>query len=449
MSGPAADTEHYLAQYEQAHARLPGRGLAWLEETRRGALERFATLGFPAPREEAWRYTPVSPIAGRRFRLAEPPGDGLDFDRIVPHTLGGIDHHLLVFVDGSYAPALSRPLPLPKGVVLCSLAQALERTPERLEAHLARHADSSARAFTALNTAFLADGAYIHLPRGVRLAEPIELLFLSRTRGDAPAAAHPRNLIVAEEGSGALIIERYAALQEGAYFTNAVTEIFTGPGAVLEHYKLQQEALNAYHIGELHVEQARDSVFISHSISLGGALVRNDLRAVLGAEGADCTLNGLYLAGGRQHVDNHTRIDHAKPHGTSRELYKGILDGAARGVFNGKVVVHPDAQKTDAQQQNKNLLLSRNAEIDTKPELEIYADDVKCTHGATVGQLDRDTLFYLRSRGIDLEDARSLLTYAFATDVLQHVRLAPLRASIERVLVERLPKGERIKEFLL
>ena len=260
-------------------------------------------------------------------------------------------------------------------------------------------------------------------------------------------AIYPRNVLAAEEGARATVVEHYTGPAGSAYFTNAVTQITTGADATIEHYKLQQEGLQAFHVGGIHATQARASRFASHSLSLGAALARNDISTTFDAQGCEATLNGLYLAGGRQHVDHHTRMDHVKPRGTSREYYRGVLDGAARGVFNGKVTVHEGAQQTDAHQANHNLLLSKDAEVDTKPQLEIYADDVKCTHGATVGQLDDAALFYLRSRGVNEALARSLLVYAFAHDVIDRIRVAPLRAHLEQVLLARLPQGERIKEL--
>jgi Fe-S cluster assembly protein SufD len=273
------------------------------------------------------------------------------------------------------------------------------------------------------------------------VAEPIQLVFLT-TPSAEPAVAHPRTLILAGINSQAAIIETFAALEDGVYFTNGVTEIVLGEGAVLDHTKVQRESKNAFHIATQQVHQARASNITSHSIALGGGLVRNDVNVVLDAEGCECTLNGLYLANGRQHIDNHTRIDHARPHCASHELYKGILDGKAHGVFNGKIYVHQDAQKTDAKQTNKTLLLSEDAVINSKPQLEIYADDVKCTHGATIGQLDEEAVFYLRSRGVGQEEARSLLTYAFANDIISRIKVEPIRAGLEQALLA----DRRVKE---
>jgi Fe-S cluster assembly protein SufD len=382
-------------------------------------------------------------------------------------------------VNGLYQPALSTVDTLPRGVKVGSLAAALDTDFERVETHLARCARFEDHAFVALNTALMEDGAFVHIPRGVVVEEPIHLLFIG-TAGADPMVSHPRNLIVAEENSQATVIESYVGGQvfgcSGVqvfgsdkdapafdvagpehlntrtpehpipYFTNAVTEIIAAENAVLDHYKVQRESEAAFHVATLQVQQGRSSNFTSHSISVGGALVRNDIRVVLDGPGGEATLNGLYIVNGRQHVDHHTVIDHAKPHCNSHELYKGILDGHATAVFNGKIYVRPDAQKTDAKQTNQNLLLSRDAVIDTKPQLEIFADDVRCTHGATVGRLDEDALFYLRSRGIGLAEARSLLTYAFASDVLARIKVEPLRTQLEELLFARLsksPPGER------
>ncbi|HEY7787437.1 MAG TPA: Fe-S cluster assembly protein SufD, partial [Casimicrobiaceae bacterium] len=418
--------------------------IPWLSRMRRRALDQFAQTGLPSQRDEDWKYTSVAGIAKRPFALS-PVGagnDGVTSARIDALAFGRFSSHRLVFVDGRYARALSEAGPLPGGVTLGSLGEALAVGAESLERFLGdarRHT-----VFATLNTAFMADGLYLHLPRGTAVAEPIHALFISTS---ADAAAYPRNLIVAEEGAQATVVEHYVGLDDSQYLTNAVTQIFADADSTIAHYKLQQEALRAFHIAGIHVAQSRASRLESHSIALGALLARTDLTTGFDAEGCAATLNGLYLVGGRQHVDHHTRIDHARPHGTSREYYKGILDGASRGVFNGKVIVHRDAQRTDAHLANHNLLLSKAAEIDTKPQLEIDADDVKCTHGATVGQLDDAQMFYLRSRGVDEAMARSLLTYAFAHDVIERIRIAPLRTQLEQVLFSRLPQGDRIREL--
>ncbi|MEP6965661.1 MAG: Fe-S cluster assembly protein SufD, partial [Polaromonas sp.] len=319
---------------------------------------------------------------------------------------------------------------------LTSLAQALDATPEALEPWLT--SEETPGAFDALNSAFMADGAYLHLKRGTVLLAPVHLLFISTGSG---SASHLRNVIVAEAGAQASVVEHYAGADGAVYFTNAVTRIFAADNASIEHHKLQQEAAGAFHVAGIHALQQRDSRLASHSFTLGAALSRNDITTVFGASGCEATLNGLYLVGGQQHVDNHTRIDHRQPSGTSRENYRGVMEGRSHAVFNGKVIVHPGAQKTRAHQVNHNLLLSWDAEIDTKPQLEIFADDVICNHGATVGQLDETQLFYLRSRGVEEALARRLLVHAFAHDVIEPLRVAALRGRLEQILLARLPQA--------
>jgi Fe-S cluster assembly protein SufD len=444
-SGEAdAAVAHFLAEYRAVAPSLPGAGTDWVRARRQTAIARFEALGFPGARDEHWKYTRVAPITRRGFKLAARTCVGLDEDDLAPYLLTGLDCHRLVFVNGWYAPHLSRVGRLPDGLTLASLAQVLDESPERVRPWLA--AEGFRSGFDALNAGFLADGAWVELAPGCVAEDPIHLLYLSTGQAE-PTVAHVRNLVVGSATSQARIVESYVGLG-GEHFTNAVTTIALDQGAVLEHYKLQEEAETAHHIARLDARQGRDSRFVSHSVSLGGALSRNDIAAWLDAEGAECTLNGLYMVSGRQHVDFHTSVDHARPHGTSREYYKGILGGRSRGVFNGRVHVHPGAQRTDSQQANQNLLLSRDAEVDTKPELEIYADDVKCSHGATVGQLDPDMLFYLRARGIDEAAARGLLTYGFAQDVIERMTLPAVRQRLERLLVTRVPEADQVQAML-
>jgi len=443
MTTPTID--HYRSQYETWAGKLPGQPLPWLRRTRETALERFAHRGFPTVRDEEWKYTRVTPIAEHPFTPAAQACIGLDEDDIAGLLIAGAASHLLVFVNGHFTPSLSRPGRLPDGVILSSLAAAVEQQPERLEPHLGRLSDPDTSGFCALNTAFITDGAYLHLPDGVTVEEPIELLFLTTRQGEA-VFSQPRNLIVAGDRAGATVIESYASLGDSGHFTNAITEAVVGNGAALEHIRLQGESDQAFHVATVQVRQGRDSRFTSHALGLGGRLTRTDINSVLDGEGAECTLNGLYVAADRRHVDFHTRIDHARPRCTSRELYKGILDGGARAVFNGKIYVHPDAQQTDAQQANRNLLLSPRAEVDTKPQLEIYADDVKCSHGATVGQLDEDAVFYLRSRGMDATTARHLLTYAFAGEVVARINDGGVRRRVEERLAARLGEEQVIQQ---
>ncbi|MEN6605088.1 MAG: Fe-S cluster assembly protein SufD [Bryobacteraceae bacterium] len=401
-----------------------------IESIRQHAASRFAELGFPTTKEEEWRFTNVSPIARTQFSAA--PSDlsgweGAALDQGLFRRVSGVR---LVFVNGRYSPALSFQRPA-KGIRAASLSEANGDA----EAHLARHAAYQNRAFVAMNTAKFGDGAWVEIPRGTIMEEPIHLVFLA-SGGDVPVVSFPRSLVVIGADSEVTLIESYIG-QGASYFTNAVTEIVAGDHTIVDHYKLQQEDERSFHVAALQAQIGREASFSTHSISLGGGLVRNDVNAVLD-EGAEAVVNGLYLASGKQHVDNHTVIDHARPHGTSRELYKGILDGGSTAVFNGKIIVRPDAQKTDAKQTNKNLLLSEDAAINTNPELQILADDVRCTHGATIGQLDQEAIFYLQSRGIGKEEARDLLTYAFARDIVERIKVAPLSALLEQVLTERL-----------
>lgn len=434
----ATAREHYLAEFSRVDAALPGRKLPWLARTRQGALAAFAETALPTQRQEDWKYTSVAALDKGRF-VVPPAGFA---DQAVAALIDAqrlVEAYLLVFVNGYYQPQLSHVDVLPAGATIGSLGEALESTPQRLEEWLARPAPAYASGFAALNAAFMADGAFIHLAAGVALERPIHLLFVA-TDGESEFAIHPRNLIVAEAGSEVSIVEHYVALEGVRYFTNARTDLRIGRGAQVAHHRLQQESLAAFHIAALDVDQADGSRFTSNVFAFGGALSRLDLGVGLNAEHAECTLNGLYQIGGRQHVDHHTRIDHAQPRSVSRELYKGVLAGHARAVFNGKVIVQRDAQQSDAQQSNRNLLLSDDAEVDTKPQLEIYADDVKCTHGATVGQLDAGQLFYLRSRGIDAAAARRLLTFAFADEVVRRLsapNLLPLRTRLEKLLLGR------------
>jgi Fe-S cluster assembly protein SufD len=385
---------------------------------RREAFDRFAAVGFPTGDEEEWRFTDLSPLAEVPFKLAAGTPNPNQFAAVARGPLKACQ---LAFVDGRPAPAFTA-LALPKGVTVAPLSAGL---PERL----GRLAPIEQGAFAALNAAFYADGAYVRIPRGMKVETPIHLLFLSGLHGE-PYMTHPRVLVVAEENARATIVESYLGPAGGVYFTNAVTEVAAAEGAALDYYKVQRESLDAFHVARFQARLERSASLTHHSISLGARIARNDLGVVLDGEGAEGTLNGLYEVAGAQLVDHHTTIDHAKPHGTSRELYKGILDGRARGVFDGRIVVRADAQKTNAMQTNKNLLLSKEALVNTKPQLEINANDVKCKHGATIGQLDQDVLFYLRSRGIGLAEARRLLVHAFASEIVDEVKLDAVRAQL-------------------
>ncbi len=421
-----------FADFERGAAAGP----SWLTPLRKAAFSRFDEVGFPTRHDEEWRFSNPATLAETPFQLAQPTE--VSAADIAPFAFPEIGGTRLVFVNGGYIPALSVRGSLPQGVTVGNLSEAFTAHHPAIEPHLARVAKFDT-AFPALNTAFLSDGACVHIPRGVVVTEPIHLLFLSTEAGH-PTVSHPRTLIVAEENSQATIVESYAGIGQGTTLTNAVTEIVVGPSANLDHYKLVRESKAAFHVATMQVQMARQSVFSSHAINLSGLFVRNDANAVLGAEHGECTLNGLSLIDGKRLVDNHTAIDHALPNCNSHELYKYILDEQGRGVFNGKIYVREDAQKTDAKQTNQSLLLSDDAQINTKPQLEIFADDVKCTHGATIGQLDPEQQFYLQSRGIPKAEARNLLIYAFASDVVSRIKVAALRDQLDALLLAELPK---------
>jgi len=431
----------YIADFERFQQGRPAGEPAFVQALRRAGLDRFSALGFPNTRQEEWRLTNVAPIAQGTFHRAQGDPNAVGPEQIAAYDFPAAAR--LVFVDGRYSARLSSLASLPSGMVVTSLAEALASTPGLVEPWLGQLAGFEQQPFVALNTAFLGDGAFIHVPRGAA-SGLIHLLFLSSSEDGRATVSYPRNLFVAGESSQLTVVETYAGT--GAYFNCPVTELAAGPNAVVDHYKVQRESREAFHVATFQVQGKRNSVPRSHSISLGGGLVRNDVNAVLAGEGIDCILNGLYLVDGRQHVDNHMRVEHAKPHCASHELYKGVLDGRARAVFNGLIHVHKGAQKTDTKQSNRNLLLSRDAIANSNPQLEIYADDVKCTHGSTVGQLDEDAVFYLRSRGIGQEAARSLLTWAFASDIVERIQVEPVRKDLEEFLFARLPKGEVVRQ---
>jgi Fe-S cluster assembly protein SufD len=426
-----------LARFSEAEGRLSGRGLSWLDKARRSAISRFSELGFPGETNEDWRFTRVDPIASASFALPqEVKAETIDFRR---RQLANIDAHRLVFIDGRLAPSLSAVSGLPAGIRIGSLAEALKSEPSLLEPYLGGSAPE--QAFAALNAAFFDDGALIWIPRGLALDKPVHLLFIS-TASASPVMWNGRVLLVAETGSKVSILEEYASGGEGIYFANMVTELFIGENASVDYVKVQRDNDKSFHVAGLRARQERDSALNAHSISLGAALCRNDINVSLAGPGADCSLDGLYLAGGRQHVDFHTVIDHAAAHCSSRELFKGVLDGRARAVFNGLVRVQPGAQKTSAMLYNKNLLLSEEGLVNTKPEFKIYANDVQCKHGATVGQLSADALFYLRSRGIGAEAARRLLVYAFGREMVEKISLAPVREALSDVLAQSFRGGD-------
>lgn len=413
--------------WAEAFAQAPDAGPGWLVRRRREAFERFQSDGFPRPGDEEWRQTNVAPIAATAFEIPARP-------ERAPAPPARDHGPRLLFADGHLTAELTEGVP--SRAIVAPLSRVLAERPDLLEPHLGAVAPLGRRPFSALNTAFLQEGAVVVIPPRVVLPHPIEIVYTSHGQGRS-AVQHPRTLIVAGEGSQATVIESFTGRPTAPLLTNAVTEIVVGSGAVLHHVRVLDEG-EAWHVGALAAVQERDSRLHSHNICLGAALARLDIGSSLAGVGAECVLNGLYLAQGRQHVDNHTSLEHASPHCPSRELYKGILSGSARAVFNGRIVVRPDAQKTDAKQSNRNLLLSGEATVYTRPQLEIYADDVRCTHGATIGQLDEQALFYLRSRGIAADQARALLLHAFAAEILDRIPVPALREELDRTVSERL-----------
>jgi Fe-S cluster assembly protein SufD len=431
-------TEAYLQEFGARSGTATADGPEWLDSLRRSAIARFADTGFPTSRDEEWRFTPIGPIAKGVWRHASGSVHDLTRQQLAPYIFGHPEWTTLVFVDGAYSEALSSTPAIGHGVRAGSLSEALRADSALLEQHLARHAPIEGSPFTALSTAFMREGGFVHVPRNADLARPVHLVFVA-TSAAAGTVTHPRNLVVVEAGARVSVIESYVSLDEGAsYWTNAVTEVVAGANSWIEHTRIQRESEQAYHVALTHVEQERDSHYRSFSMAMGGSLARHNLTARLNGENVETLMYGLYLTRGQQVVDNHTAIHHDQPNCRSWEVYKGVLDGHSRAVFNGKVFVKPEAQKTDAKQTNRNLLLSDTAKVDTKPQLEIFADDVKCTHGATVGRLDDIALFYARSRGVPAATAQLLLTYAFAAEVTSEVALEPVRDELERLVRDRL-----------
>lgn len=437
--------QDYLESFIEFERLAAGRELPWLRHLRREAFARFCEVDFPTTHDEDWRFTPVSAISNTTFRLTQDcrlmpdlrllPDDQPTVSplQLIPWRMEGAGCQL-VFLNGHFAPELSLLNQPRDGVTVASLANELDRNSNSLEMHLGRYLDQQRDSFSALNTAFLQDGAYVHIRRGVIVEEPICLLFVSTLDDASPIMSHPRNLILMDEDSQATFVEEYVSLGSGTAFCNAVTELVAADNTVLSHYRIEREQPGTFNISTLRIQQARSANVASHSVLLGGALVRNNVHPVLAGEGGECLINGLFLGSDHQHIDNYMLVEHASPHCGSRQFYNGILDGHAHGVFHGRIIVHKDAQKTDAKQTNRNLLLSDDAQIDTKPQLEIHADDVKCTHGATIGQIDEEALFYLRSRGISEVSARNLLLRAFAGECIARMKEGPVRKHVESLV---------------
>ena len=436
----------YLQAYGQLRAERHEREPLWMQQLREDAWERFSARGFPTTHDEDWRFTNLASVAKIPFRRVLKSNVAHLAKEIEPFRLPGALCQL-VFVNGHFAPELSEADSVPTSLEWCALKRAVDCgiescAPGGIEQHLGRYADVRRDVFAALNTALWDDGAYLRIRRGAVIDRPVHLLYVSAGEAGQIAAqqimTHPRTVIVAEEHSHASVVEDYISIGDEAAFSNAVTELVAGEGAVVSHYLVERENLASFNVSTLRIEQARAANVSSHSILLGGGIVRNNVHPVLAGEGTECLINGLFVGAGRQHLDNYMLVEHAQPHGASRQFYNGILAGEARGVFHGRIVVHKDAQKTDAKQTNRNLLLSDSARIDTKPQLEIYADDVKCTHGATIGQIEEEQLFYLRSRGFPEREARNLLLYAFAAECLDRMKEPAVREFAEALIRARL-----------
>lgn len=438
--------ENYLRAFETFEQNGFRKDPSWLKLIRKQAMDSFQHLGFPTTRDEYWKYTNLTPVMQSEFQLVlEIPV--LNLDQIKPFLFGNPDWQRLVFVNGIFSKDLSL-IKNTSGLTFINLSEALTKNPEALKPYLSQYADTKRNSLTALNTAFFHDGAYIHVSKKTILNEPIHLLFVSTSADSKGPLNQIRNLIVLDEAAKVSVIEKHVSLSgDERYFNNSVTEIVLDSGANLEYHKLERESENGFHIDTTQVNQGAKSRFSSSAVAIGGGLIRNNLNVILNGEYSECVLNGFYMASGNEHVDNQTLIDHPKPRGKSNQVYKGILAGKSTGVFSGKILVHQDSQKTDASQINKNLLLSKDATVNTKPQLEIFADDVKCTHGAAVGQLEDEAIFYLKTRGIDEQTASKLLSFGFASDVIETISIEPVRQELNRIVHEKLegfwPEGAR------
>ena len=425
----------YISIFDDFERNLNGESKSPIHQLRRKAIQDFSQLSFPTNKDEEWRFTNISPLLKHKFN----PAINVSYvakEEVDRFRFSGLKCSLMVFVNGFFSDELSNIRSIKDKITIKSISTAFKENNPQIQKHFDHYADSSAQIFTALSTAYIMDGAFIHVPENIIVEEPIHILFLS-TSPNGKILSHPRNLIITEKNSQLLFIEHYAGLDNSIYFTNAVTEISAGENSVVHHTKIQEESKSSFHIARMETVQERNSCFTSNMISLGGEITRNDFNTRFNNTGGESELNGLFLIDDSQLFDAHTLIDHASPHCNSHELYRGILDGKSRGVFNGKVIVRKDAQKTNAFQENNNIILSNEALVDTKPQLEIFADDVKCSHGATVGQLDNEALFYLKSRGIGEEKSRDILIHAFASDVVRRIKIDKIKDHIENILTEK------------
>ncbi len=441
MTTAIQNVESYLETFTEFEKHAAGTNLAWFRKLREDAFARFCQVGFPTTRDEDWRFTNVSSISRAQFALAGKSNARLSVSDLQQWKMDGSAAQL-VFVGGQFRSDLSQIGKLASGIAISTLKEETVKSAKLLEAHLGRYLDIQRDPFSALNTAFAEDGAFVYIARGTALEHPIHLLFVSTT-AHSPRMIHPRNLLVFEKETQATIVEEYVSLSDGTtsggtILCNSATELVAGENATISHYRIEREDKDSFNISTLRLQLERSANVASHSLLLGGGLVRNNVHPVLAGEGAECLINGLFVGNGKQHLDNYMHVEHASPHCSSRQFYNGILDDQSHGVFHGRIVVHKDAQKTDAKQTNRNLLLSDSAQIDTKPQLEIYADDVKCTHGATIGQIEENALFYLRSRGIDEVSARRLLLMAFAGECLDRMKAGTAREYAEALIQKHL-----------
>ena len=438
MADTSQIKEWYLSLFKDFENHLNGERSSVIHKLRKEAIARFADIDFPDLHQEEWRFTDISPILKHNFTIPEKRSVPSK-DEISRFMFDGMESHSIVFVNGFYSPELSSSSKLSDGTLIGSLSAAMKKDDGGTLKYFSNCSSDHFNVFTALNTAFTKDGAYICIPDGVAVDKPVHLIFISHAEGKT--ISQPRNLIIAGKNSQAKIIEHYVSTGNGVYFTNAVTALHLGESSNIEAVKIQEESPSAYHIATTEISLGSNANYESQAISLGANIYRHDLNVILNGEGGNAILEGLYLTSGSQLSDTHSLIDHAAPRCTSHEKYKGILDGKSRGVFNGKIMVRKGAQQTNSYQENRNIILSNDAKVDTKPQLEIFADDVKCSHGATVGQLSKESIFYLRSRGIGEEQAKLILIYAFANDVLRNIKVNEIRNSLETILSNRFLRG--------
>ncbi len=438
------DIDSYIGGFNKLEKYSKWSNFKWLHKIREEAINSFSQLGYPTQQDEDWRFTNLAPISRTSFKMVKNGGPKLSSTDIQQFIFSGLSCNQLVYVNGKYSPELSILKPVKDGIKIKNLSQAIDDERDLIEEHLSHYAEFNNDAFSALNTAFIEDGAFVFIPHGTILNEPIHLLYIS-SNNVVPTITNPRNLIIIEDNCQVDIVEHYVSLNDVAYFSNVVTEVVVGENSLLDHYMIERESQKAFNVSTLRVQQKRSSNLTSHSVLLGGSLVRNNVHPVLAGEGCHSLINGLFMSTGRQHMDNFMKVEHASPHCDSRQLYNGILDGKSRGVFHGRIIVHKDAQKTDAKQTNRNLLLSDTAQIDTKPQLEIYADDVKCTHGATIGQIDENAIFYIRSRGLSEESARAMLLYAFTSESLKSMKVEQIRNYVEKLVSDWFTRGNLIQ----